>query len=162
MCTMPRKSTGGAPRSATRMRQPASSAMSASRSPGCVGSSGRYAPPAFSTPSIAATRAGERPAWRPTTTSRSTPSVRRRRASALARASSSAYVIRVVSSSTAMASGARAACASNTPCTVAGSGYASGALAQSTSTRRRSAGSSIGSAESVRVGSSATAASSAA
>ena len=85
-------------------------------SAGYVGSSGRYAPPALSTPRIATTNSTDRSRQSPTTLSGPTPRARSSRASALARAFNTPYVTTPPSPLTATAPGARPTCPSNNSC----------------------------------------------
>jgi hypothetical protein len=86
-----------------------SPSMKASRCAGYAGSSGTYAPPAFSTASVATISSGERSRQSAARVPGSTPARRRWRASRFARASSSPYVIRPPSHASATASGVAAA-----------------------------------------------------
>ncbi len=84
-----------------------------SRSAGNAGSSGTYAAPAFHTPSRAACSSAPRPSSSPTVDSAPTPAARNRCAIRLARRSSSPYDNGTPSTTTAGASGVRAAQCSN-------------------------------------------------
>ncbi len=132
---------------------PESDSMYSSRSRGYAGSSGRYAAPAFSTPSRATIASSERSSSTPTMSPMRTPRRSRWCASWFARTFSSLYVSRPASESSATASGVRAACASKSawrhdaPATsVPGAFHAA-------SIRRRSASVSSGSEDRRRAGS---------
>ena len=75
---------------------PESSSRYWMRSAGTSGSIGRYAPPALSTPRIATIISGERSETSATIESAPTPRSTKRRATAFARSSSSAYVTRLI------------------------------------------------------------------
>src|SRR5438105_9400584 len=83
--------------------------MSANRSGGAAGSIGRYAAPAWSTPSAATTNAAERSRQIATTVSGPTSKARRASVSRPARRANSRYVRVSVASVTAIASGVSAA-----------------------------------------------------
>ena len=116
--------------------------MNASRSAGYSGSSGRYAPPALSTPSRPATSSTERSAQTPTRVSGPTPAARSRCATRLACAFSSAYVRLCPSMVTATASGVAAARSSIGPCSVCSRGKSAVVSFQAASRSRSAAGSS--------------------
>ncbi len=113
----------------------AASAVTANRTPaapirrdrcatGCAGSRGRYAAPAVSTASWAATSGTERGSSRATVSPRRTPAAVRRAARAAAPARSSAYVTARSAERTATASGVRDAWYAKRSGTVAGPGSA--------------------------------------
>src|SRR5215471_9125479 len=91
----------------------ASPSRYATRSAGCSGSTGTYAPPAFATPSTAATISTDRGSDTPTSTSGPTPRSISARARRFARAFSSRYDTSSSPHSTAIAFGVWRACASN-------------------------------------------------
>src|SRR3954465_13391896 len=94
---------------------PLSATNSAPRAAGYVGSSGRYAAPAFHTPHTATANSRLRSRHTPTTDSTPTPDATKKPANASERASNPRYVNRSAPHTTATASGVAATDPANAP-----------------------------------------------